>query len=216
VVPAAGNLVDAPVFGEPAIGLPTDPCRANPDAVHDGSTKLMSGRQDESLLFIRWCVTRANGYAGLTSRNLLCAQKSGSTGIYQLKVTLLVHEPTIWRRLLVPADVTLASCTTVSCNSLRWVGRRPHARISLAAAFGRPILKTGSWGYPLWKTNARCVSPAYSEGRLKAIYRYDFGDSWEHSIVLESGFQFDPIHYPIARMVSSRVTGRLWRHSRIL
>ncbi len=48
--------------------------------------------------------------------------------IYQLKVTLLGTSPPIWRRLLVPADLTLAQMHDV-LQVRDGVGRRPHARI---------------------------------------------------------------------------------------
>jgi hypothetical protein len=127
--------------------------------------------------------------------------------IYQLKVTLLGTSPPIWRRLLVPADMTLAHCAT--CCKPRWGGRTATCtNFPLASgALGDPILKTGLWGCPLRKTNARCISPAYWKGSApRLFYTYDFGDSWEHSMVLEKRLQLirtRPIRS--ARMVNSRV-----------
>ena len=80
------------------------------------------------------------------------------------------------------------------------VGGRPHARIFQLAsdASDDPILKTGSWGCPLRKMNAPCVSLATGRVGSKAIYTYDFGDSWEHSIVLEKRLPIDPnTPYPV-------------------
>ena len=41
-------------------------------------------------------------------------QKSPANEIYQIEVTLLWTEPPIWRRLLVPADLTLADLSDAS------------------------------------------------------------------------------------------------------
>jgi hypothetical protein len=60
-----------------------------------------------------------------------------------------------------------------------------------SGASGGPTLKTGGWECLLWKA---------SLGRIgsKAIYTYDFGDSWEHSLVLEKRLPVDPnTAYPV-------------------
>jgi hypothetical protein len=64
-------------------------------------------------------------------------------------------------------------------------------------ALGDPILKTGSWTSV---ENERTVRLSGILGRVgsKAIYTYDFGDSWEHSIVLEKRLPDDPNQtYPV-------------------
>jgi hypothetical protein len=66
-----------PVFGEPAIALPTGSMSGKPpDAVAwIGSTKLMV-RPSKISTFIRWCVVRGNGYAGVNiEESLLCRPK---------------------------------------------------------------------------------------------------------------------------------------------
>lgn len=55
---------------------------------------------------------RGSGYAGsnIEERELVMPTKNNAVSleIYQLKVTLLGTMPPIWRRLLVPATLTLA------------------------------------------------------------------------------------------------------------
>ena len=125
--------------------------------------------------------------------------------IYQLKVTLLGTSPPIWRRLLVPADVTLAQLHDVLQAAMGWEDGHLHEFSIGQRRFGDPILKTGSWG--LWKTNARCVSPAYSGGSVRRLFTRtilviagSIASSWR------SGFQLIQIRrIRFARMVSSRV-----------
>ena len=84
---------------------------------------------------------------------------------------------------------------------------------------GRPDPEDRLMGMPSVE-NERTVRLSGILGRVgsKAIYTYDFGDSWEHSIVLEKRLPVDPntdvsgLHGWPTRVS----TGRLWRHSRIL
>ena len=127
--------------------------------------------------------------------------------IYQLKVTLLGTSPPIWRRLLVPADVTLAQLHDVLQAAMGWEDGHMHEFSISQRRFGDPILKIGSWGCPLWKTKARCVSPAYWGGSAPRLFTRtilaiagSIASSWR------SGFQLIRMRrIRSARMVNSRV-----------
>jgi hypothetical protein len=69
--------------------------------------------------------------------------------IYQIKVTLLGTSPPIWRRLLVPADVTLAQLHDVLQTAMGWDDGHMHECSIGQRRIGRPD---------------RCASPAYWEG----------------------------------------------------
>src|ERR1700689_4182119 len=58
--------------------------------------------------------------------------------IYQLKVTLLGTKPAIWRRLLVPADLTLAQLHTVLQTAMGWENQHMHQFRAGQRRFGRP------------------------------------------------------------------------------
>jgi hypothetical protein len=113
--------------------------------------------------------------------------------IFQLKVTLLGTNPPIWRRLLVPADVTLAKFAR-RASSRDGVEGRPHARILIGRRrIGRPDPEDRLMEMPDVE-NEVTVRLSGILGRVgsKAIYTYDFGDSWEHRIVLEKRLPVDP------------------------
>jgi hypothetical protein len=119
--------------------------------------------------------------------------------IYQLKVTLLGTRPPIWRRLLVPADLTLAQLHSVVQAAMGWQDGHLHEFSIGQRRFGRPDPEDQFMGVPSAENEAT-VRLAGILGRVvsKAIYTYDFGDSWEHSIVLEKELPVDPnTTYPI-------------------
>lgn len=119
--------------------------------------------------------------------------------IYQLKVTLLGTSPPIWRRLLVPADLTLAQLHDVLQAAMGWQDCHMHEFSAGGRHFGRSNPEDGLMGIPPVE-NERTVRLSRVLGRVgaKAIYTYDFGDSWEHAIVLEKRLPVDlNTAYPI-------------------
>ena len=101
--------------------------------------------------------------------------------IYGIKVTLLGTKPPIWRRLLVPASMTLAKLqTAMACHDCHMHEFRAGERY-----FGRPDPEDISMGMQVEnERNIRLSSVLRGPG-AKLIYTYDFGDNWEHAIVLE-------------------------------
>ena len=119
--------------------------------------------------------------------------------IYQLKVTLLDTNPPIWRRLLVPAGLTLAQLHDVLQVAMGWQECHLHEFSAEGRHFGRPNPEDRFMGMPPVENERRVrLSSVLHRMGAKAIYTYDFGDSWEHSIVLEKRLPGAPtIAYPI-------------------
>lgn len=113
--------------------------------------------------------------------------------IYQIKVTLLGTDPPIWRRLLVPADLTLDQLHGVLQRAMGWEDCHMHEFRIGQQRFGKPDpmervfggLRTAS------ERTARLCSVLGRAG-TKAVYTYDFGDSWEHQIVVEKRLASEP------------------------
>jgi hypothetical protein len=119
--------------------------------------------------------------------------------IYQLKVTLLGTSPPIWRRLLVPSDLTLAQLHDVLQAAMGWQDCHMHEFSVGRRHFGRPSPDDRLMGMPPVE-NERTVRLSSVLGRVgaKAIYTYDFGDSWEHGMLLEKRLAPDPnTAYPV-------------------
>ncbi|SPE28314.1 conserved hypothetical protein [Candidatus Sulfopaludibacter sp. SbA3] len=120
--------------------------------------------------------------------------------IYQLKVTLLGTDPPIWRRLLVPAGATLAYLHDVLQTAMGWDDDHLHEFSAGQRRFGRANPEERFLGMPSEEEDERMVSLSSVLARVgsKVIYTYDFGDGWEHAIVLEKRLPVDPsIAYPV-------------------
>jgi pRiA4b ORF-3-like protein len=83
---------------------------------------------------------------------------------YQLKVTLLELRPPVWRRILVPADTSLAALHGIIQAAMGWENSHMHAfSAGKKAQLSRVLSRAGD----------------------RIGYTYDFGDGWEHEILLE-------------------------------
>ena len=68
--------------------------------------------------------------------------------IYQLKVTLLGTSPPIWRRLLVPANITLAQLHDVLQTAMGWEDGHMHEFSVGQRRIGRPNPEDRRMGMP--------------------------------------------------------------------
>lgn len=113
--------------------------------------------------------------------------------IYQIKVTLLGTDPPIWRRLLVPADLTLEQLHDVLQVAMDWEDCHMHDFRIGRQRFGEPDPMEQAFGGPS-TASERTARLFHVLGRAgtKAVYTYDFGDTWEHRIVVEKRLAPEP------------------------
>ena len=119
--------------------------------------------------------------------------------IYQIKVTLLGTKPPIWRRLLVPADLTLAQLHNVLQIAMGWEDGHMHEFRVGQRRFGQPEPADPFMRMPRTESERTArLSAVLGRTGAKMIYTYDFGDGWEHGIVLEKQLPADPgTTYPL-------------------
>ncbi|MEP6716621.1 MAG: plasmid pRiA4b ORF-3 family protein [Terriglobia bacterium] len=119
--------------------------------------------------------------------------------IYQIKVTLLDTDPPIWRRLLVPADLTLGQLHDVLQVAMGWADCHLHEFRIGKQSFGKPSPMDQVFGGPrtVSERTARLFT-VLGGARAKAVYTYDFGDSWELEIKVEKHLLPEPGRvYPV-------------------
>lgn len=107
---------------------------------------------------------------------------------YQLRIQLLEIEPPIWRRFVVPADITLDRLHDVIQIVMGWTDTHLHEfiigkkRYSEYTELKEDGLECGRYVFGnLVRRKGRTVR-----------YRYDFGDGWEHELVLENNWYDNP------------------------
>jgi hypothetical protein len=107
---------------------------------------------------------------------------------YLLKIRLLDIEPEIWRRFVVPDSITLDRLHDVIQIVMGWKDYHLHEFT---------IGKKRYTEWPEYKDDG-AEDGKYHLGNLikqkgrTFHYLYDFGDSWEHEIILEDSRYFNP------------------------
>jgi hypothetical protein len=106
--------------------------------------------------------------------------------IYQIKVTLMGSDPPIWRRLLVPGDLTLEQLHRALQAVMGWQDCHLHEFRIGKQRFGKPDPMERALGgsHTASERTARLFE-VLGKARAKAVYTYDFGDSWDHEILVE-------------------------------
>ena len=119
--------------------------------------------------------------------------------IYQVQITLKGSKPRIWRRLLVPSDTLLSDFHMIIQTAMGWTNSHLHQFVKDQTYYTVKMEDDTYWNdYDNIDYKGLKISDLLSKGKENMIYEYDFGDGWEHKIVLEKILPFDEkIKYPV-------------------
>ncbi len=109
------------------------------------------------------------------------ASTKPSGDIYQLKITLTGIHPPIWRRAQVP-DCTLDRLHDIIQVCFGWEDDHLHAFVIGGEQYGDPEQMQDLDATP---ERTMSLSRLAAVRRKKLTYTYDFGDGWEHVIMIE-------------------------------
>lgn len=114
--------------------------------------------------------------------------------IYQLKVTLRHVKPPVWRRLLVRGDVTLYKLHQTIQIAMGWTDSHMHQFVADGVCYGQP---DPDFDFDVVSERRTRLHDVVSGVQDKFSYEYDFGDGWEHEILVEDILQPEPrTRYP--------------------
>jgi hypothetical protein len=103
--------------------------------------------------------------------------------VYQLKVTMRGIRPPIWRRVRVAGGLTLARLHDALQEAFGWTNSHLHQFRVGRECFGVP--DRDGWGGPEVIDERRVRLEDVADVKSRLVYEYDFGDGWEHDIVVE-------------------------------
>lgn len=122
------------------------------------------------------------------------SQSSGAS-VYQCKVTLKGSKPPIWRRIQVRSDTTLYKLHQILQAVMVWSDCHLHQFVIHGTNYGTP---DPEFDFEVENEKRVKLNQVIFGVKERFIYEYDFGDSWEHVILLEKILPLDrEAAYPI-------------------
>ncbi len=107
--------------------------------------------------------------------------------IYQLKIKLLGIKPMIWRRLLVSSVMKLDELHIAIQIAMGWTNSHLYEFISGYDRYGVPddngMLK-------VYDAGSFRIDSILKKEKDELLYLYDYGDTWEHNVLLEKVLPF--------------------------
>ncbi len=116
-------------------------------------------------------------------------QSTGGPGVplYQLKINLTGSKPSIWRRVVVRRDIRLDRLHKMIQVAMGWSNSHLHQFITGRRAestfYGEP--DPDGFGTETLNERRYTVADLAPGAKQRFIYQYDFGDGWEHDLVVE-------------------------------
>ena len=184
--------------------LSREPCPADPEQIEDVENYIDLLRARVELLPPAVAKKASQGRTshgnasqgktshGKTSHGLASSRPAAAKNVHRLKVTLRGSKPPIWRRFEVPSDATLARLHAIIQLGFGWEDCHLWVFETLSGRYGLsdPDLEIRS-------AESKKLSEVADWPGDKLRYEYDFGDGWDHDIVVEAVQPAEPgVVYP--------------------
>lgn len=114
--------------------------------------------------------------------------------IYQFKITLAGIKPAIWRRIQMIATSTFEDLHFVIQQAMGWDNSHLHQfTITNPKTGAKDTIGSNEYleDEDVIDESKQKLSSYFSLENKKAFYEYDFGDGWEHTLLLEKILPFE-------------------------
>ncbi len=121
----------------------------------------------------------------------------GKEVVYQLKIKLKGVKPPIWRRFLVKGDTSLYELYIILLDVMGWTGGHLHDFKINGKCYGKPDPDFDSFEDVINEKKVK-LKDVICRSKEKFIFEYDFGDGWEHEVVIENIRPYEQgVQYPV-------------------
>src|SRR5579863_241480 len=111
----------------------------------------------------------------------MAKKPAGAPRFVYVKVTLKYIKPPIWRRLRAPVSWHLGMLNFAILKSMGWSGGHLHA----FEVDGRQFSAAGMLDHAE-NESRMTIAELIAAGVSRFEYTYDFGDNWEHALLIEA------------------------------
>jgi Plasmid pRiA4b ORF-3-like protein len=118
--------------------------------------------------------------------------------VFQLRVSLIGIEPSIWRRVLLPQDASLGRVHGVLQAVMGWSDSHLHQFKVGDVRFAEPDKESDRGPIDYRSITLNQIAPR--RGSI-CIYEYDFGDGWEHLVVVEDELPIETVKDRLPRCI---------------
>lgn len=163
--------------------------------------------------------SRVESGALLPSCSILAPMTArGASTVHQLKMTIAGTKPPVWRRVVVPSSIDLAALHRVIQTAFGWWDCHLHEFDLDGTRYGSD--DGDGWGEPP-QDERRARLDRLTTAGSKFTYTYDFGDDWEHKVVVEKVEPANPkLSYPACtggrRACPPEDCGGVWGYANLL
>ena len=120
-----------------------------------------------------------------------------SQEIVQLKVTLKNSKPPIWRRILIEKDMTFEDLHYIIQDVMGWENCHLYEFRDRNIVIGEEDFEDDIFGKKIMDSASIPLGDFFTMLKQKITYTYDFGDSWDHEILVEKFLEEEKeIDYP--------------------
>lgn len=110
--------------------------------------------------------------------------------VYELQIKLLESKPLIWRRIIVKPDTLLVDLHRIIQTTMGWTNSHLHQFSDDKITYAPKEFEVE------FTRDSRTIklNTILQKNKDSILYEYDFGDGWEHEIILEKIFEDDDIN----------------------
>jgi DNA invertase Pin-like site-specific DNA recombinase len=161
-------------------------------------------------------INSANLIRDIKQPTMATKKSASNQTVYQLKITLKNIRPPIWRRIQVLSSTTLQQLHLIVQEVMGWDNYHMHSWTIAGIDYGQPQPE-----FNVRSEKTVTLRQVVKGEKSKFFYTYDFGDSWEHEILVEKELPSTPdTNYPICitgkRACPPEDCGGSWGYAELL
>lgn len=161
-------------------------------------------------------INSANFIPDIKQPTMATKKSASNQTVYQLKITLKNIRPPIWRRIQVLSSTTLEQLHLIMQEVMGWDNYHMHSFSIAGIDYGQPQPE-----FNVRSEKTVILRQVVKGEKSKFFYTYDFGDSWEHEILVEKELPLTPdTNYPVCitgkRACPPEDCGGSWGYAELL